>query len=147
MMEIVGPAADRDKVVYAVCLEESPGLIDREGRLTTLERLADFPWKNRYHDDGTTLWVYWDVLRRGPNLWWCERLSRAFPAITVRVQYLYENDLGSGRLGWKAGEVIEDVDLITDPSAFERVTDEFYDLMQKTYTPQDAGTNDPLERV
>ena len=75
--------------------DSSIGIIDGYGQLPPLESLTPRQWKISHADDGAELWVYWEM-PRGPSLKWCERVSRAFPAVTVTVQYLYENDLGAG---------------------------------------------------
>ena len=49
------------------------------------------------------------------------------------VQYLFENDLGAGRLCWKAGSIIEDVHLMNKPEDFEVVTEQFYALVERAH--------------
>jgi len=51
----------------------------------------------------------------------------------MRIQYLYENDLGSGRLCWKAGDILEDVHLINEPEVIAVVTDQFYELVERMW--------------
>jgi hypothetical protein len=139
VLEIVGPASDRHAVCSALFDEESPGLVDADGQLPPLKDMTSWPRNIRYRDDGTSLWVYWETLRRGACVGWCERISLAFPTVTVRVQYLYENDLGAGRLCWQAGHVIENLDLITDEGAFGRVTNDFYELVGRTCETEEVA--------
>ena len=130
VLEIEGTASERAALRDALCCEQSIGIIDGYGQLPPLESLTPRPWKISHADDGAKLWVYWEMPRK-PSLGWCERVSRAFPAVTVTVQYLFENDLGAGRLSWKAGSIVEDRDLITKPEDFDVVTEQFYDLVER----------------
>ncbi len=130
VLEIEGTASERAALRDAFCCEQSIGIIDGDGHLPPLESLTPRPWKISHADDGVKLWAYWEMPRR-PSLGWCERVSRAFPAVTVTVQYLYENDLGSGRLRWKAGSIIEDVHLMKEPEDFVVVTEQFYELVER----------------
>ena len=130
VLEIEGTASERAALRDALCRGQSIGIIDGYGQLPPLESLTPRPWKISHADDGAKLWVYWEMPRK-PSLGWCERVSRAFPAVTPTVQYLYENDIGAGRLCWKAGSIIEDVHLMSKPEDFEVVTEQFSELVER----------------
>ncbi len=130
VLQVTGAAADRAAICRHFFNEEATGLPCPDGaHLAPMTAMTSMPWKIWAHDDGAILWVYWDMRRLGPQLVWCEWLSRLFPDATVRVNYLYECDLGAGQLRWHAGEILENVELIDAGGSFEEVTSQFYALV------------------
>ncbi|MEP6762657.1 MAG: hypothetical protein ABJB66_00030 [Gemmatimonadaceae bacterium] len=124
VLEVAGSGYDRETIMEIALVEDSMGIFDLEGYQAPLHTMTRFRQKIRPVDDGASVWVYWETLQVGPSIEWCARLSRAFPFVTVRLRYLYEKDVSSGRLCWQDGHQIENDEVLSEGGAVGAFADQ-----------------------